>query len=154
MEEVFWSFDNRHNVTVWIRHINMNEKSPSTFKTSKYKDLLVLKRKEKCRLEQKNAEILQKRLSTENENCFNLVKRLETLNYMETISVRQKNRSTDFLEEKWLNFWKKYNTILIIVGKDCGCTVPKRNWHYSKDFLIMKYFVVPYLRGIDTRKIN
>lgn len=54
----------------------MNEKSPSTFKTSKYKDLLVLKRKEKCRLEQKNAEILQKRLSTENENCFNLVKRL------------------------------------------------------------------------------
>lgn len=82
----------------------MNEKSPSTFKISKYKDLLVLKRKEKCRLEQKNAEILQKRLSTENENCFNLVKRLETLNYMETISVRQKNRSTDFLEEKWLNF--------------------------------------------------
>ena len=43
----------------------MNEKSPSTFKTSKYKDLLVLKRKEKCRLEQKNAEILQKRLSTD-----------------------------------------------------------------------------------------
>ena len=38
----------------------MNEKSPSTFKTSKYKDLLVLKRKEKCRLEQKNAEILKK----------------------------------------------------------------------------------------------
>ena len=36
-------------------------KSPSTFKTSKYKDLLVLKRKEKCRLEQKNAEILQKK---------------------------------------------------------------------------------------------
>ena len=65
---------------------------------------LVLKRKEKCRLEQKNAEILQKRLSTENKNCFNLVKRLETLNYMETISVRQKNRSTDFLKEKWLNF--------------------------------------------------
>ena len=82
----------------------MNEKSPSTFKTSKYKDLLVLKRKEKCRLEQKNTEILQKRLSTEKENCFNLVKRLETLNYMETISVRQKNRSTDFLKEKWLNF--------------------------------------------------
>ena len=82
----------------------MNEKSPSTFKTSKYKDLLVLKRKEKCRLEQKNAEILQKRLSTENENFFNLVKRLETLNYMEIISVRQENRSTDFLKEKWLNF--------------------------------------------------
>lgn len=77
----------------------MNEKSPSTFKTSKYKDLLVLKRKEKCRLEQKNTEILQKRLSTEKENCFNLVKRLETLNYMETISTRQKiGRRT---------FWKK-----------------------------------------------
>lgn len=67
----------------------MNEKSPSTFKTSKYKDLRVMKRKEKYRLEQKSAEILQKRL--------------ETLNYMEIISVRQENRSTDFLEEKWLN---------------------------------------------------
>ena len=82
----------------------MDEKSPSTFKTSKYKDLPVLKRKEKCRLEQKNTEILQKRLSTEKENCFNLIKRLETLNYMETISVRQKNRATDFWKEKWLNF--------------------------------------------------
>lgn len=82
----------------------MNEKSPSTFKTSKYKDLRVMKRKEKYRLEQKSAESLQKRLSTENENFFNLVKSLEILDYMEIISVRQENRSTDFLEEKWLNF--------------------------------------------------
>ena len=82
----------------------MNEKSPSTFKTSKYKDLRVMKRKEKYRLEQKSAEILQKRLSTENENFFNLVKSLEILDYMEIISVRHENRSTDFLEEKWLNF--------------------------------------------------
>ena len=52
----------------------MNEKSPSTFKTSKHKDLRVMKRKEKYRLEQKSAEILQKRLSTENENFFNRVK--------------------------------------------------------------------------------
>ncbi len=81
----------------------MNEKSPSTFKTSKYKDLRVMKRKEKYRLEQKSTEILQKRLSIENENFFNLVKSLEILNYMEIISVRQENRSTDFLEEKWLN---------------------------------------------------
>ena len=76
----------------------------STFKTSKYKDLRVMKRKEKYRLEQKSAEILQKRLSTENENFFNLVKSLEILDYVEIISVRQENRSTDFLEEKWLNF--------------------------------------------------
>ena len=82
----------------------MNEKSPSTFKTSKYKDLRVMKRKEKYRLEQKSTEILQKRLSIENENFFNLVKSLEILNYMEIISVRQENRSTDFLKEKWLNF--------------------------------------------------
>ena len=82
----------------------MNEKSPSTFKTSKYKDLRVMKSKEKYRLEQKSAEILQKRLSTENENFFNLVKSLEILDYVEIISVRQENRSTDFLEEKWLNF--------------------------------------------------
>lgn len=82
----------------------MNEKGPSTFKTSKYKDLRVMKRKEKYRLEQKSAESLQKRLSTENENFFNLVKSLEILDYMEIISVRQENRSTDFLEEKWLNF--------------------------------------------------
>ena len=82
----------------------MNEKSPSIFKTSKYKDLRVMKRKEKYRLEQKSAESLQKRLSTENENFFNLVKSLEILDYMEIISVRQENRSTDFLEEKWLNF--------------------------------------------------
>ena len=79
----------------------MNEKSPSTFKTSKYKDLLVLKRKEKCRLEQKNAKISQKSLSTSNGNFFDVEK---SLNYMEIISVRQENRSTDFLEEKWLNF--------------------------------------------------
>ena len=78
----------------------MNEKSPSTFKTSKYKDLLVLKRKEKCRLEQKNTEILQKRLSTEKENFFDVEKSLEILNYMEIISASQENRSTDFLEEK------------------------------------------------------
>ena len=82
----------------------MNEKSPSTFKTSKYKDLLVLKRKEKCRLEQKNAKISQKSLSTSNGNFFDVEKGLEILNYMEIISVRQENRSTDFLEEKWLNF--------------------------------------------------
>ena len=82
----------------------MNEKSPSTFKTSKYKDLRVMKRKEKYRLEQKSTEILQKRLSIENENFFNLVKSLEILNYMEIISVRQGNRSTDFLKEKWFNF--------------------------------------------------
>lgn len=82
----------------------MNEKSPSTFKTSKHKDLRVMKRKEKYRLEQKSTEILQKRLSTENENFFNLVKSLEILDYMEMISVRQENRSTDFLKEKWLNF--------------------------------------------------
>ena len=63
-----------------------------------------MKRKEKYRLEQKSTEILQKRLSTENENFFNLVKSLEILDYMEIISVRQENRSTDFLEEKWLNF--------------------------------------------------
>lgn len=63
-----------------------------------------MKRKEKYRLEQKSTEILQKRLSIENENFFNLVKSLEILNYMEIISVRQENRSTDFLEEKWLNF--------------------------------------------------
>ena len=79
-------------------------KSPSTFKTSKYKDLLVLKRKEKCRLEQKNAKISQKSLSTSNGNFFDVEKSLEILNYMEIISVRQENRSTDFLEEKWLNF--------------------------------------------------
>ena len=52
----------------------MNEKSPSTFKTSKYKDLLVLKRKEKCRLEQKNAKISQKSLSTSNGNFFDVEK--------------------------------------------------------------------------------
>ena len=63
-----------------------------------------MKRKEKYRLEQKSTEILQKRLSTENENFFNLVKSLEILDYMEIISVRQENRSTDFLKEKWLNF--------------------------------------------------
>ena len=63
-----------------------------------------MKRKEKYRLEQKSTEILQKRLSTENENFFNLVKSLEILDYMEIISVRQENRSTDFLEEKLLNF--------------------------------------------------
>ena len=63
-----------------------------------------MKRKEKYRLEQKSTEILQKRLSIENENFFNLVKSLEILNYMEIISVRQENRSTDFLKEKWLNF--------------------------------------------------
>mgnify|MGYP000735081584 FL=1 len=57
-----------------------------------------MKRKEKYRLEQKSTEILQKRLSTENENFFNLVKSLEILDYMEIISVRQENRSTDFLE--------------------------------------------------------
>ena len=55
-----------------------------------------MKRKEKYRLEQKSAEILQKRLSTENENFFNLVKSLEILDYVEIISVRQENRSTDF----------------------------------------------------------
>jgi len=82
----------------------MNEKSPSTFKTSKYKDLPVLKRKEKCRLEQKNAEISRKSLSTSNGNFFDVEKSLEILNYMEIISVSQENRSTDFLEEKWLNF--------------------------------------------------
>ena len=63
-----------------------------------------MKRKEKYRLEQKSTEILQKRLSTENENFFNLVKSLEILDYMEIISVRQENRTTDFLKEKWLNF--------------------------------------------------
>ena len=63
-----------------------------------------MKRKEKYRLEQKSAEILQKRLSTSNENFFDVEKGLEILNYMEIISVRQENRSTDFLEEKWLNF--------------------------------------------------
>ena len=109
-------------------------------------------RGKKYRLEQKSAEILQKRLSTENENFFNLVKSLEILDYMEIISVRQENRSTDFLEEKWLNFWKKYNTILVIVGKDCCCTVPERNWHYLLDFFLPLriLLVVPYLRGIDT----
>ena len=98
---------------------------------------------------------------------------------MEIISVRQENRSTDFLEEKWLNFWKKYNTILIIAGKDCCCTVPKRNWHFfllhidffrltcctvpkrNWHFLKASLFartssgvmeVVPYLRGIDTQQ--
>ena len=77
----------------------MNEKSPSTFKTSKYKDLPVLKRKEKCRLEQKNAEISQKSLSTSNGNFFDVEKSLEILNYMEIISVSQKTgRRT---------FWKK-----------------------------------------------
>ena len=77
----------------------MNEKSPSTFKTSKYKDLRVMKRKEKYRLEQKSAEILQKRLSTENENFFNLVKSLEILDYVEIIrSGRKIGRRT---------FWKK-----------------------------------------------
>ena len=131
MEEVFWSFDNIHNVTVWnttIRHIHMNEKVRRPLKPVNIRTCGWWRGK-KYRLEQKSAEILQKRLSTENENFFNLVKSLEILDYMEIISVRQENRSTDFLEEKWLNFWKKYNTILIIAGKDCCCTVPKRNWH-------------------------
>ena len=64
----------------------------------------MLKRKEKCRLEQKNAKISQKSLSTSNGNFFDVEKSLEILNYMEIISVRQENRSTDFLKEKWLNF--------------------------------------------------
>ena len=76
---------------------------------------------------------------------FDVEKGLEILNYMEIISVRQENRSTDFLEEKWLNFWKKYNTILIIAGKDCCCTVPKRNWHiitntFFKIFYLFRLF--------------
>lgn len=49
-------------------------------------------------------EISQKILSTSNENFFDVEKSLEILNYMEIISVRQENRSTDFLKEKWLNF--------------------------------------------------
>ena len=109
---------------------------------------------------------------------FDVEKSLEILNYMEIISVRQENRSTDFLKEKWLNFWKKYNIISIIVGKDCCCTVPKRNWHllglsslslrlsWHQGCTVPKRnwhlcvrqnssdssrsLVVPYLRGIDT----
>ncbi len=45
-----------------------------------------------------------KRLVCIHENFFDVEKSLEILNYMEIISVRQENRSTDFLKEKWLNF--------------------------------------------------
>lgn len=76
----------------------MNEKSPSTFKTSKYKDLPVLKRKEKTQIRTENAKISQKSLSTSN-GIFDVEKSLEILNYMEIISVSQ--------EKQVDGLWKK-----------------------------------------------